>query len=251
MTHNEIGDEIMAKKRPVIAVTPSYKGNREGGQICVNCEYFKAIWECGGMPVMVAWTRKDDKALEEYATEFDGFLFSGGVDVDPVYYGQSEKHPDVEINGERDEFELALIRLALDGGKPIFGICRGIQLINVALGGTLHQHIAGHRQKESANIETHNVRVLGGTHLAEVADSEVIRVNSLHHQVIDKLAPSLVATAFSDDGYIEAVESSTVHEYGLQIEAVQWHPERIMSVNKVSRALIAEFVERCRSSAWK
>ena len=236
--------------RPMIAITPSYKGARERGQVCANCDYLNAVWESGGMPVFLAWCRADDEQrLCEYVEEFDGFLFGGGVDIDPHIYGDSEVDPTVNICAERDEFELALFKKAYESGKPIFGICRGIQLINVAMGGTLYQNIDGHRQDAPSNEETHEIELAAGTNIADIVPELLTRVNSFHHQVIKELAPALRITALSRDGYVEAVESLEKTEYGLRIEAVQWHPELIFATNDVAKKLIKGFVTRCALSA--
>ena len=122
--------------RPAIAITPSYNSD---GMIRMRPAYLEAVWDAGGLPVFVSYT-SDPAKLDEYARQFDGFLFAGGVDVDPKYYGEQVMFDSVSISEERDSFELELAARVLPTSKPVLGICRGIQLINVAMGGSLYQH---------------------------------------------------------------------------------------------------------------
>ena len=142
--------------RPMIGVVPS----RTDRMAAVKFEYLDAIWQAGGFPVPLSYTT-DEAKLAEYARTLDGFLFSGGVDLEPARYGE-ETQPDcgVSVDLERDAFEAALFAAVYPTEKPILGICRGIQSINVWLGGTLHQHIEGHRQNRPMQERTHSVRIL-------------------------------------------------------------------------------------------
>jgi len=237
-------ESFMLTKRPLIAITTSYKGERKGGSVICGSLYLNAIWQSGGIPVAVQWTEGDDIRLDEYINEFDGFLFSGGGDVNPVHFGQTVMHDTVKFCDERDEFELALCRKAIESGKPVFGICRGEQLINVAMGGTLHQHIEDHKQADPSLTYAHKIKVTEGSHLASLLVDDTLEVNTFHHQAVDAIAPGLVVSGYSEDGYIEAFQSLTVKPYGLQIEAVQWHPERMFDKDDFSRRLIKDFVSR-------
>ena len=125
-------------KRPMIGLVSS----RDGDKMMMAQRYMDAVWYAGGLPVVLSYTT-DPQKLAEYAAIFDGFLFSGGVDVNPVKYGEEKQFDSVEIDDMRDEFEEALFKVIYPTGKPILGICRGIQSINVWMGGTLHQHIEG------------------------------------------------------------------------------------------------------------
>ena len=138
------GDETMNEKtyRPKIGMMSS----RQDGFLKVNHTYINAIWRAGGWCIPLGYT-EDPEQLKAYADMCDGFMFSGGVDVDPKYYGESIAYESVEVDAMRDSFEMAMFPLALETGKPIFGICRGIQVMNVCKGGTLYQHIDGHRQE--------------------------------------------------------------------------------------------------------
>src|SRR5699024_9253938 len=177
----------------------------------------------------------------------DVVVIPGGPDIPPAYYGQ-EPHPktEVEQNGLRDAFEKSLIEAAMQVGKPIFSICRGFQLVNALLGGSLHQHLPElesdvlHRSNKSPRELVHPVKTVGA--FAEVFGEE-IRVNSWHHQGIDKLAPSLQPLAIASDGIVEAFESLPSEA---PIFGIQWHPEILLDENsfKVGRYFIEKFVKK-------
>jgi putative glutamine amidotransferase len=184
-------------------------------------DYPKSVAGAGGLPVEL--TRDaDPRGVVE---RIDGLILSGGADVDPARYGAE---PDVNLGSiepDRDEWELALFHAARERGVPILGICRGAQLTNVALGGTLRQHLeasegSGHPQWDAdVRAAAHEVNVVPDSLLSKVVDAH-IGVNSLHHQAIDQLGEGLVASAYAPDGVIEAVELP-----GENLLAVQWHPE--------------------------
>jgi len=188
-----------------------------------------------------------DEHLQLLLSRLDGILFSGGGDIDPELYG-GEDHPEVKfIDTDRDRIETQLVKIAVQDGTPIFGICRGTQLINVALGGTLYTHIPDQLKSDlhpryvegtDRSSLTHEVKVEPGTALSEIMGSSVVQVNSLHHQGISKLATGLKAAGHAPDGLIEAVEMPD-HPYCL---AVQWHPEWLVA-HKPMRALFTAFVE--------
>jgi len=164
---------------------------------------------------------------KEYIDMADGLLLIGGVDVNPIHFKQSP-HPELGfVDEERDFFELALYKEAKAKGIPIFGICRGIQVINIAEGGTLHQHLPAventiqHRQKNGAGSPFHLLRLEPNSLLANKYNSLSLKTNSYHHQAIDQLAEGLKAVAWSEDGIIEAIESRG-DDF---IFGVQWHPE--------------------------
>jgi putative glutamine amidotransferase len=225
--------------RPLIAITPSYT---KEGYVRMNPAYLDAVWAAGGMPVFVAYS-EDEKKLCEYASLFDGFLFSGGVDLDPKYYGETVQFDSVEICAARDTFELALFKHVMETGKPVFGICRGIQTINVAMGGSLYQHIGGHSQKEKGNERTQRVAVTPGTLLSDITGNKpYLMVNTFHHQAVKTPAPALVPAAYSEDGICESVYLPG-HRFFL---GVQWHPELFFSLDPAAAALFNAFVGACR-----
>ena len=222
------------KHSPLIGIIPAYSDDRK---IKLSPQYVFALLDCGAIPVVLPYT-EDGEMLSRYAEQFDAFLFSGGVDIDPVHYGEETKFESVTIDKERDTFELSFFPKALETGKPILGICRGSQLINVALGGTLHQHIDGHKQTENGSIPTHSVTLEKDSFLASVLGKTTFSVNSFHHQAVKDVAPTLRAVAFNENGYIEAIESIS-HPF---LVAVQWHPELLYEVSDASKALFRAFV---------
>ncbi len=189
--------------------------------------YVDAVIEAGGTPVLIPPELPEPHWRGLFA-HLDGILFSGGADIGIEHFG-GEPHSTVNVEAVRDAIELPLLRAAADEGKPFFGICRGLQVVNVALGGTLYTHILDQhpnalehdRHDQPRAFLAHPVRVDEGTRLADILGEPVLQVNSLHHQGIKDLAPGLKATAFAPDGLIEAVELPN-HPFGL---AVQWHPE--------------------------
>jgi putative glutamine amidotransferase len=186
----------------------------------------------GALPVMIpspfGETARGDVALDDYARWLDGVVLHGGVDVAPGSYGEEPLRPEWAGDPLRDAYDIALVRAFAAAGKPVFGICRGLQLINVAHGGTLYQDIVTqktgsrvHRDADAYDLHFHEVDILPGTRLAELLHASRHTINSVHHQGIKDLAPGFVAEAFSpDDGVIEAIRHRD-----RWIAAVQWHPE--------------------------
>ncbi len=228
-------------RRPVIGISPSIGE----GKIKMNTAYCNAIFAAGGVPVFLPYTA-DPERLERYA-ELDGFLFAGGVDVDPKYYGKTVSADNVETDAARDEFEFALFRRIYPTGKPIFGICRGMQLINVALGGTLYQDIPGHRQTEAGKHPTQTVKIAGDGRLSRMFGAEAeVCVNTFHHQAVKDVADTLSVSARAEDGIVEAVETC---ERGRYLAAVQWHPELLAEEHAAHAALFETFISE--AIAWE
>jgi putative glutamine amidotransferase len=193
--------------------------------LALGVTYLDAVAAAGGIPVILA--PLPARRLEAIIERLDGVCLSGGPDVEPATYGAGA-HPELgPTEPEVDLFELGLVRAARRRGLPVLAICRGMQVLNVARGGTLVQHLPElsdeiqHRQTEPASQPTHGVAVAADSKLARIMGSERIDVNSFHHQAIDRLGTGLEPVAWSDDGVIEAVEA--------QGEAftlgVQWHAE--------------------------
>jgi putative glutamine amidotransferase len=196
--------------------------------------YLRAIEAAGGMPVVLP-PLGDAVA---YLDRLDGICLSGGPDLDPDAYGAPERHAELgPTEPGLDAFELALARAADERGLPILGICRGAQALNVARGGTLHQHLPGHRQIEPATATTHTVDIEPGSRLAGVAGAGRLRVNSFHHQAVDVLGRELVAVAHAADGIVEAVEATGPR----LVLGVQWHAEGLTAQAR-HRALFEELV---------
>ncbi|MEJ0027029.1 MAG: gamma-glutamyl-gamma-aminobutyrate hydrolase family protein [Rhizomicrobium sp.] len=195
-------------------------------------------------------------AAEDFLAGIDGLLFTGSPsNVAPRHYGGPAPRPGVLQDEHRDATALPLLRAAIAAGKPVLAICRGFQELNVAFGGTLHQHVqevpgrADHREKKDAPLDeqygpAHPVEVAPGGRLAELIRERTFRVNSLHSQGIDRLAPGLFAEALAPDGQIEAVSMPGAKGFVL---GVQWHPEWAWSDNPVSRAIFAAFGNALRA----
>ncbi|MBQ7380060.1 MAG: gamma-glutamyl-gamma-aminobutyrate hydrolase family protein [Clostridia bacterium] len=226
-------------KRPIVGITCSKTAE---GKIAMSQNYLNSVWEAGAVPVFLAYT-PDEEKLAEYANIFDGFLFGGGDDMDPAHYGEVKMFDNVEIDADRDAFELALYAHVLPTGKPILGICRGIQLLNVAEGGTLYQHIDGHRQEQPGTTTEQNTLVCKDSMLHRLTGKDELLVNSFHHQNIKDLAPTLCADAVSADGYIEAAHMEG-HRFYL---GVQWHPEIFREQDESMQKVFLAFVNACRS----
>ncbi|TFZ07386.1 gamma-glutamyl-gamma-aminobutyrate hydrolase family protein [Ramlibacter henchirensis] len=191
------------------------------------------VMSLGALPVMVPSpfgdTARGDVGLDDYARWLDGLVMHGGADVWPGSYGEEPLRPEWAGDRARDEYDIALVRAFEAAGKPVFGICRGLQLINVAHGGTLYQDIATqkpgahtHRDTEAYDLNFHEVDIIPGSKLARLLGEPRHKINSVHHQGIKDLAPGFVVEATSpDDGVIEAIR----HTGDAWVAAVQWHPE--------------------------
>ena len=187
--------------------------------------YANAVVAAGGLPLFMG--NFDSSLAECFIDAADGLLLSGGVDVNPHHFGQSPHQDLGYVDEERDLFELELYRLAKEKAIPVFGICRGIQVINIAEGGTLFQHLPAvdntiqHQQKNGDGSPFHEIRLEPNSILAQKYKNLKLFSNSYHHQAIDRLAESLQAIAWSSDDIIEAVVSKS----GSFVFGVQWHPE--------------------------
>lgn len=175
--------------------------------------------------------------IEELSHMLSGLLLTGGGDVDPSLYGQ-HKTLSREINLQRDNFEIKLIKRMYSMGKPILAICRGMQVLNVAFGGTLIQHIEGHFQKEEKDVPSHKIFIRENTLLHKIVKRKDIQVNSFHHQAIKEIAPIFIVSAVSEDGIIEAVEH-VKHPF---IVGVQFHPEYMHEIEPFN-SLFNAFIE--------
>ena len=229
------------KRSPLIGVIPAYSADR---RIRIAPAYLDALREAGAIGVVLPYS-ESPAVINGYASTYDGFLFSGGVDLDPIYYGEEKRFDSVEIDAERDRFELLLMEAIADTGKPILGICRGIQLLNVAYGGSLIQHMEGHSQAQKGNVCTQSVRIDRDSKLYQILRKEEIQTNTFHHQAVKAVAPAFRAVAWSEDGTVEAIESET-HPY---IIGVQWHPELLSETESHARALFSSFVKATKEKA--
>lgn len=207
--------------------------------------YCDAVAGAGGLPLPLPHA---PELAASYLDRMQGLVVTGGAfDVDPGLFGAAERHATVKLKSRRTQFELAMIRGALERRMPILGICGGQQLLNVALGGTLIQHIPdavvdclAHEQANPRNQPGHEVELVAGTRLAAIAGSLHIAVNSSHHQAVGVVAPGCVVNAVAPDGVIEGIEDP-LRPFCI---GVQWHPEFILSA--ADAALFSAFIEACR-----
>jgi putative glutamine amidotransferase len=226
--------------RPLIGIT---MGPEQPGSpyLQLRASYSDAIETAGGLPVLVPPMPPD--AVSALLERLDGIVFPGGADVDPAEYGEAP-HPKTEANADLDRLELAVARWAVRSDLPTLGICRGQQLLNVALGGTLIQHLDDHRQPGDRTALTQTLTVSPGSRLADVFGSTRIDVNTMHHHAVNALGRGLNAVAWAtSDGTIEGVESDE-HPWLLM---VQFHPEELVGYHEPSQRLFAAFVEACRA----
>jgi putative glutamine amidotransferase len=232
--------------KPLIGITTYHSTNAYGQPLVLLQEsYVRAIRQAGGVPVLIPSLIAQDGWEAVYA-RLDGVLFSGGGDIG-LEHSPGDPHPRIdEVDPNRDTVELNMVNAAASDGKPFLGICRGCQVMNVALGGTLYTHIPDQLPNAldhsyPGNLRTvlvHQVKIEEGTQTAEIFGEPIIKVNSLHHQGIKDVAPSVRAAGHAPDGLVEVIELRD-HPFGL---AVQWHPEWLAD-QAGTRNLFKKFVE--------
>lgn len=233
--------------KPIIGITSNI---REEKLLTMGLSTINSIMQAGGIPVILPnlWDSPD---VERLANSIDGLLVTGGGDVDPTYFGE-EPHPQLgEVCPQRDQFETMLITDVLKMDKPILGICRGSQMINVSEGGDLFQDIYSqcdnqllqHRQNAPRCHASHFVEVVEGSLLHQITESTRFKVNSYHHQAVREIPDAFEVCARASDGIIEAFESKK-HRFVL---GVQWHPENLTYTKDVySLKLFNAFVKACQ-----
>jgi putative glutamine amidotransferase len=245
--------------RPLIAVTTTMwpGGVHNLPRVQLNAAYITAV-EAPGAAAVPLTPAQGEESIRRVLGVCHGLLLTGGEDVDPARYGQTALPQVDEINPERDEMEIAAVHEAVRRGMPIMAICRGIQVLNVTLGGTLYQDIPSqlggdvlHEQQAPVNERWHAGRVEPGSGLEHIFGSTALFINSFHHQAVRDLAPSLAATVWAEDGIIEGVEGRE-HPW---MYGVQWHPERGEAHGPAGdhrdpdRRLFWAFVQACREFA--
>jgi putative glutamine amidotransferase len=234
-------------KKPLIGITTTCLPNQDGiPSMMVPEAYVQAVTNAGGIPLLIP-LGLDEESLEQLLPRLEGVLFTGGGDMAPEVYG-GQPHPKVYgVNADRDRIELHLVRAAAEQGKPFLGICRGFQVVNVALGGSLYEDILDQHPGAikhdyfpgpPRSYLAHAVSVSPGSRLEGILGGTNVEVNSLHHQGVRQVAPGLVTTARAPDGIVEAFELPE-HPFGL---AVQWHPEWLQE-HAPMRALFRAFVQ--------
>ena len=231
--------------KPFIGVIPLFDEDKDS--IWMVPGYLSGIEEAGGIPIILPYTT-DAEEISAAASMCQGFLFTGGHDVDPALYNEEKKSTCGTACHVRDVMEKQIFDIALREDKPVFGICRGIQLINALCGGTLYQDLPSeyeckveHHMEPPYDRACHQVRLVEDELLAKWFGKNELGVNSYHHQAIKELAGSLKALAYSEDGLVEAVYRPTSRF----VMAVQWHPEFNYRVENTSRIMFEKFIEAC------
>jgi putative glutamine amidotransferase len=247
--------------RPLIGITTqtlqSIDGIPEGlpQSVVMNQRYYQAAAAAGAAPVLIPLL-DDMESLRAIYDRMDGILIPGGVDVDPAAFGETPHERLGRIDPARDRVELQLVEWAVEDRKPVLGLCRGLQVINVALGGTLYQDLEAqypnalkHDYFPNYGFErdylAHEVALTPGSRLQHALHAESIAVNSMHHQGIKQLGRSLAPSATAPDGLIEAIESCD----GSFLVGVQWHPEVFEANDPNTEHLFTEFLAAARSGA--
>lgn len=242
--------------RPLVVVTTTLApaGSRRLPSVRLNAEYVEAVERPGATALLLS-PAHDPASVERLVGVAHGLVLTGGEDVDPARYGQ-EPHPELgAISTERDTVELAALNAALRRGIPVLAICRGMQLLNVALGGTLYQDLPSqrgrdllHEQDAAVDQRWHHATVLPGSGLEGIFGARDLFINSFHHQGVERLAAGLEATVWAEDGLVEGVEG-TEHPW---LYGVQWHPERgeaSADERDPDRRLFAAFTDAAREFA--
>ncbi len=260
-------------KKPLIGLTTSH--NIQTDETCQPPYCSRAILAAGGIPLILP-LEASEADLRQLARTLDGFLFTGGPDLHPFLFGEETRAGCGEVSSKRDQMELALLRMVMEQKKPVMGICRGIQAINIGLGGSVYQDIPtqtervypiAHRQPFPPQVPAHTVKVVAGSRLAAILSGDpsacgeaaggrmsapapaeeeaqgsaplIVKVNSTHHQAVRDVAPGLTACAYAPDGIIEGLESDDGYPF---LIAVQWHPEYLWQTDPAAANLFKAFV---------
>mgnify|MGYP000928878003 CR=1 FL=1 len=235
----------MASSRPLIGITPSFEDDVE--RIFLSNYYAESVYRAGGLPIILPLTQ-DSGVINQLAKICDGLLVSGGPDMDAVHYNEDNMPYNGNITPLRDVLELALIKEVFRLKKPILGICRGMQVLNVALGGTLYQdvysqikdkNVIKHRQEAPRWYPTHEISIVGNSKVWSSFNCNRIRVNSFHHQAVKDVAPGFKVTSIANDGIIESIELDD----DLFVVGVQWHPENMWEKDPIYLRIFELFVE--------
>ncbi len=239
-------------RRPNIGITPDYSGPQPDAffpRYELKVPYADAVLRAGGLPFVLPYS-EEPTCVEAYLDRVSGLLVTGGAfDISPELYGETAREGMGPMKQGRTTFELALMRGALKRNLPVLGVCGGMQLLNVVLGGTLHQDIGlevpgahEHSQKHDRTQPQHPVEVREGTLLADALGRGQLMVNSLHHQSVRRLGEQVVMSAAAPDGVVEAIES-TQHAFAV---GVQWHPEYMLASVPAHLGLYRAFIQKAR-----
>lgn len=230
-------------KPPIVGVTPLWDAERKS--VWMLPDYLEGVKAAGGVPVVLPIEMSEEDANRIVET-CDGFLFTGGQDVTPELYGMKDDTGTIIPSPERDRLEMLLLEKALQADKAVLGICRGLQFINVFLGGTLWRDLPSqhpsdivHRQSKPYGVPTHKVKLEGD--LKTLLGKDILEVNTLHHQAVKDLADDLTPMAVAPDGLIEAARMTSKRF----VWAVQWHPEYMFKTDRDSLAIFSCYVRYC------
>ena len=230
--------------KPIIGISPSIDGEK----MFLQRDYVDAIYRAGGIPFVLPLTTKTEEILS-LVNHLDGLLLSGGEDVDPIYFNEEPLPGLGEVSPERDHFEITLSQAFLKANKPILAICRGCQVLNIAVGGDIYQDLPSqrkeliqHMQRAPKSFPTHQIQVVEGSLLHKIVGSKTYRVNSFHHQAVRRVVSPFFVTATAKDGVIEAFESKE-HTFVL---GVQWHPEGMARREAIAQHFFNSFVSACK-----
>lgn len=242
--------------RPFICVTAGTLDSDEVRRDFVNSAYLQMIVENGGIPLIVALRTLASDDLQRIVSSVQGVLITGGPDVDPYLYAEEPEVGIGRFDPVRDAREVALVRLAVASSRPVLGICRGLQVVNVAFGGSLRQDIASdpnctvdHYQKSPRSVCTHSVMFKAGC-ISELCAASRVRVNSFHHQAVKRVGEDLLVSGLAADGVVESIEhAGRCRPWQLRrdnyVVAVQWHLEEIWH-HPSMRSIVQEFVQTCK-----
>lgn len=232
--------------KPIIGISCSI----EERSYVIGGDYVRALIAAGGVAVGIPPVEDEAQAVAALQ-RLDGLLLSGGADIDPCHYGEEIIPENGSLEPERDRSELLLARLALRQGLPVLGICRGMQVLNVAAGGSLYQDLPTqtdsrlqHRQRGPRWYATHSIQITPGSLLAAITGVTTTRVNSFHHQAVHHPGEGFTVTAMAPDGVVEAIEASA-HPFAL---GVQWHPECMQERDAVQASIFKAFLRAATDS---
>lgn len=229
------------KMKPTIGIFPMVSPD---GNSYIKPDYISAIERAGGRAILFP-VSKIEENLDFFIDMCDAFVFAGGPDIEPVRYGEKKSEKCFDTVPERDDFEFFVFPRVLASGKPLLGICRGSQLMNTALGGTLYQDIPTQVASEVAHREggrdtRHEMNIIKGTPLYDIIGRERININSYHHQAVKELGRGIIAMADADDHIIEAI-CIEGHRFAI---GLQWHPERMK--NEHGDAIFSALIQACK-----
>ena len=237
-------------KKPIVGITAFCDCEKEKKYTKIRCSYINAVYRAGGTPIIIP-PFDSNKQLKDYINLVDALVLSGGEDVAPLNYGENKVVELENINPDRDKWEISLFKEAYKAEIPILGLCRGMQLINVALGGSLYQDIEHQlncdfshlpldsKRRENLEYVSHEVNILKNTHLNRILCADKLTVNSHHHQAIKEIAQGLNIAARSECGIIEAVENKAKSF----LMGIQWHPEDLIDNYSCFNNLFAELIK--------